>query len=73
MMNKQSCENHFNSYKDRADTSNCINELESKLKENNLDFKNIFTIFTYNREELEFSVLTSPSSNIIIKCKKYES
>ena len=53
MMNKQSCENHFNSYKDRADTSNCINELESKLKENNLDFKNILTIFTYNREELE--------------------
>lgn len=73
MMNKQSCENHFNSYKDRADTSKCINELESKLKENNLDFKNILTIFTYNREELEFSVLTSPNSNIVIKCKKYES
>ena len=70
MMTKQSCENHFNNYKDKANISNCMNELESKLKENGLDFKNILTIFTYNREELEFSVLTSPSSNIIIKCNK---
>lgn len=70
MMTKQSCENHFNNYKDKADTSNCMNELESKLKENGLDFKNILTIFTYNREKLEFSICTSPNSNIVIKCNK---
>lgn len=71
-MTKQSVINQINRYSDKIDCNKVIEELDSKLKENNLDFNKVISIFTYNRDNnIEFSVLTTPDANIHIIAKKF--
>lgn len=71
-MTKQSVINQINKYSDKIDCNKVIEELDSKLKENNLDFNKVISIFTYNRDNnIEFSVLTTPDANIHIIAKKF--
>ena len=70
-MRKQSVIDTIMNYENHIDTDEALNRIDNALKEANLDYNNIITIFTYHRPDekvIEFSILTSPTKNVKIKC-----
>lgn len=70
-MTKGSFINHLKRHEDIIDINKALEEFEDKLKENNLEYKNVLSVFTYNKENtIEYSFATSPNADIKIICKK---